>query len=124
MKQDRGSFNFVGTFIVILIAVAVWAGIHYAIGYFGNAKAEKVMTETILANRYEASDDIMKEILQSALRQQGPIEVQIDNIWVVRSDDGKRRRARIQYNHPVKIPLTSKVWEIPFSAEVDEKIAN
>jgi hypothetical protein len=121
-RQSQKGLTFTGILMIISLVALAWLAGHWAIGYFGSTKAQKILIESVLKNKSIASDDELKAALLEDLKIQGPIDAPIEALSIFRSQDGHQAKIIFKYNYAVVVPLTDFGFQIPFNIEFEENL--
>lgn len=120
-KTDRG-VAFATIVMVVFFVSLIWLTAHWAIGYFGTTKAQKILIESLLKNKDIVDDEMLKAALIDDLKKNGPIVVEAKDLNIFRSQDGKSVKITMPLDHVVTVPLTSVTFSLPFSLDFDERL--
>ncbi len=107
--------------LLVGVLLGGWAGIQYAIAYYGNTAASKLLSDVILSNR-EADDVQMHQKALYALQDNGFKDAVEEDVIVDRSKNGRQMKIKYAYTHHVKIPFVDQTWDLAFVAEAEERI--
>ncbi len=118
-RSSQSGLGFGPFFFTLLFLVMGWLATYYAIGYFGKAKAQTIMVETILLNRAVTEEEPFKAAIIEDLLKKGPIVVKPEDVTVLRGE--KLVKVSIKFTQRAAVPLTDYGVDLPFEASVEEK---
>jgi hypothetical protein len=121
-QKGYTEISFTKVFIVLVMIVGGWAATHFFIGFYGNTLVEQTLTKSILKNRTELDDRRLADSMAEALKNDNEVVIDPEKIAIFRSTDPKKIAAEMTYPRHINIPLTGKVWDMFFTARVEEEL--
>jgi len=115
--------SFTKVLFFIFLAVTGWVIYEVSFAYYASIQIEHELTAILLSNRSSFDEVKVAEQVRAKLPQLGSVKLDEKGLSILRSADGQTGTLSVPYIYEVRIPFSSKVWEIQFHPVIQENLA-